>query len=91
MENNLLLTAEERAAITHERDAHVGSGVIYRGYVPHWAVRLCKAQLSKVLAALRAALKQSLAGEEIDLPADWYELFCSIQNSGITRQEDRRR
>lgn len=37
------------------------------------------------LAALQTALKQSQAGEEIDLPEDWYELFCAIQNSGIAK------
>lgn len=41
-----------------------------------------RARFQKVL---QTALKQSQAGEEIDLPEDLYELFCAIQNSGMAK------
>ena len=45
---------------------------------------IAKAQLAEVFKRLKGALAQSRKGEDIDLPEEWFELFSSIQNDGIT-------
>ncbi len=42
-------------------------------------------QLATIMTRLKDALEQSRKDEDIDLPEDWYGLFYSIRNSGVTK------
>lgn len=44
-------------------------------------------QLATIMTRLKDALEQSRKDEDIDLPEDWYGLFYSIRNSGVTKSQ----
>ena len=81
-----LLTPEEISRAAYQRNLLFGeNGVLAYTRKPDADECIAEAQLSHTMDRFKQAVKQSLAGEEIDLSEKEFELFSAIQNSGTAK------